>query len=157
MKLSSDKSKRFTIGFSLPETMIAAAIGSFMFAALHACFAAGFASVKATREHLRATQVVLQRLECMRLCTFDQLTNTVINPRSFTDHFDNSGSGSGVTYNGTFTTSIPASGTVPEAYRTNMMLVTVAASWTSGNIQRNESMQTYVTRDGIDNYVVNGR
>jgi len=35
--------------------------------------------------------------------------------------------------------------------------VTVAASWTSGNIQRNESMQTYVTRDGIDNYVVNGR
>jgi len=143
-------------GFSLPETMVAVLITGVMFAALHACFASGFASVKATRERLRASQVILEKLEGIRLCSFDQITNTVINPRSFTAYYDNAG-GTSIVYDVTFTPSIPAVGTLPEAYRTNMFLLTVDASWTSGKIRCNESMQTYVTRDGMDNYVLNGR
>src|SRR5690242_17777270 len=123
MKLSFPKLNRSRIGFSLPETMVAVLIAGIMFTALHACFASGFAAVKATRERLRATQVILHRMEGIRLCGFDQITNTVINPRSFTEYFDNAG-GTGIVYDVRFTPSVPAAGTLPDAYRTNMLLIT---------------------------------
>jgi len=157
MKSTFSTQRQRAAGFTLLETMMAVLIAGLMFTALHACFACGFSSVKVARERLRATQVILRRIEGLRLCSFDQLTNTVINPQSFTEYYDPSGAGAGAIYNVTLTPAIPATGTVPDAYRTNMMLVTIAASWTSGNVEHRESMQTYFTRNGIDDYVVNGR
>jgi len=147
-------------GFTLVESAVALTIGAIMLTSLYGCFASGFASVKASRENTRATQILLTRMEAIRLCTFDQLTNTVYNPQSFTESFapkDDATRSGGTVYNGTFATSVPAAGSLPDSYRTNMMLVTVTLNWTSGQMQHTRTMQTYAARDGMAGYVSVGQ
>jgi len=147
-------------GFTLVESVMAIGLASIMFIALHACFAAGFSMVGVTREDLRATQIIIQRMERVRLCTFDQLKNSSLNPPSTIEYYDpaNQGKGQGgVAYTVTFASSIPPAGSLAEAYRTNMLLINVGASWNSGNIKRSRSMQTYVSKDGMQAYVSDGQ
>jgi len=162
MKLNQDTNKcnRSAAGFTLVESAVALTIGAIMLTSLYGAFASGFATVKVNRENLRATQIMLTKLEGIRLCTFDQLTNTVYNPGTFSESFDpkdDATHAGGVTYNGTYTSVVPAAGSLPEAYRTSVLLVTVNLNWTSGNIQHSRSMQTYAARDGIAGYVSVGR
>ena len=130
-----------------------------MFTALYAGFSYGLATMGVTRQDLRATEIILQRLERVRLCSFSQVTDTSINPATSTEYYDpadqSSGYG-GVPYTLTFSATVPASGALPDAYRTNMLLVTVGAAWTSGNLQHSRSMQTYVAQNGIQSYVATG-
>lgn len=146
-------------GFTLVESAVALTIGAIMLTSLYGCFAAGFNMVKVSRENARATQIMLTRLEAIRLSTFDQLTNTVYYPRTFTESFDPkdaAAQAAGVVYSGTFTPSTPVVGSLPESYRTNMMLVTVTVNWTSGKLPHTRTMQTYAAKDGIQSYVVDG-
>ena len=147
-------------GFTLIESAVALTIGAIMLTSLYGCFASGFATVKASRENTRATQILLTKMEAIRLCTFDQLTNTVYNPRTFTGSFDptDDATRSGeVVYNGTFATSVPSVGSLPDSYRTNMLLVSVTLNWTSGQMQHTRTMQTYAARDGISGFVSLGQ
>jgi hypothetical protein len=146
--------------FTVPEALIAVLLAALMLVALYGCFASGFSMMRVSREDLRATQIILQRMERLRLCTFDQVQNPNINPPIVMEYFDpvnKDKGGGGVGYTVTFTSSYPPMGTVPLAYRTNMLLVTVKASWISGKNKCNRSMQTYVTRDGIEGYVSTGK
>ncbi len=149
--------------FALTETILAMALGAVMLSAMYSSFASGYSTVRVTREDLRATQVLLKRMERIRLCSFDQVTNYSYNPPTFIDYYDpqtqTNADSSGTVYSGTFTSSVPAFGSLPEAYRTNMLLVTVGVAWTSGAIQQQHharSMQTYVARDGMEGYVSDG-
>jgi len=84
----------------------------------------------------------------------------VYNPSTFTDYFDptdQSSGGGGSTYTGSFVASLPASGTLPDSYRTNMLLVTVGISWNSYNHQHTNWMQSLVARNGMETYVVAGK
>jgi type II secretory pathway pseudopilin PulG len=146
--------------FTLTESVIAVALGSMMLGGVYACFVWGFGTVRMARENLRATQIMMKHLEGLRLCSFTQLTNTNYNPATFTDYYDpkdqSSGAG-GAVYSGTYSATVPASGTLPDSYRTNMMLITIGVTWTSGNVQRSRSMQTYIAQNGIDSYVSTGQ
>ncbi len=147
-------------GFTLTETVVAIALGSMMFAGIYTCFAWGFGTVRTARENLRATQIILKRMETIRLCNFTQLTDTNYNPATFTDYYDpkdQSGGMGGAVYSGTYTALMAASGALPDSYRSNMLLITIGVSWTSGNVQRSRSMQTYVAQNGIDGYVATGQ
>jgi hypothetical protein len=131
-----------------------------MLTSLYGGFASGFSTVRASRESQRASQIMLTKLESIRLCSFDQLSSTTYNPASWSEYFDPtdaSNGGGGIVYTGSYTASIPAPGTLPEVYRTNMSLVTVSVSWTSGTLQHSRSMQTYAARDGIQAYVSAGK
>jgi hypothetical protein len=143
-------------GFSLTETVIAVALSAIMVGALYACCGFGFKTIEVTREDLKASQIMLSRLEAIRLCTFSQVTNPTNNPATFTEYFDSKNQ-KGVVYNGTFSAALPPVGTIPEGYRTNMLLVSVGLSWTSDNIARYRNYQTYVARDGIEGYISAGR
>lgn len=146
-------------GFTLAETVVAVLLASIMFLAIYACFGSGWGMIKMTSQDLRATQVLMQRLERIRLCDFTQVTNASVNPPTSIEYFDpkNQGAGKGgVAYTITYSSAIPASGTIPDAYRTSMFLVTVGAWWTNGTTVHNRSMQTYVARDGIQSYVLKG-
>jgi len=157
---NTNRTNRSAAGFALIESTVALSIGSIMLTSLYGAFACGFATVRTSRESLRATQIMLTKLEGIRLGTFRQLTNTVYYPGTFTESFDpkdDATNGGGVVYNGTFTTTVPPSGTLPDVYRTNMFLVTVTLNWTSCNMSHTNSMQTYAARDGIENYVAVGR
>ncbi len=122
---------------------------------LYACFAGGFSIVRVARENLRATQIIVERMEAIRLSPYKSLTNAASFPASVTEYYNDSGQTNGtagaaytVTYNWA-----PGSIALPPAYRTNMLLITVGATWKSGNVQRSRSMQTYAARWGIQRYV----
>jgi prepilin-type N-terminal cleavage/methylation domain-containing protein len=149
-----------TSGFTLIEGLVAMTLGAIMFAAIYTGLAWGFSNVQSNRANLRATQILVKRAENIRLCPFEQITDTSYNPATFTDYFDPKNQptgGGGAVYHGTFTASFPTEGSIPESYRTNMLLVTIGASWTSGNTTHSRSLQTYVARKGLQEYVSAGQ
>jgi len=77
------------LAFSLVEVMVAASIMAIIFAALFAGISSTFSLMDVTRENLRATQIMVSRLEGLRLCAWsnNQLFNTSVVPTNFTDSF----------------------------------------------------------------------
>ena len=138
--------------FTLIETVVATFLAAIMLPAIYASTAAGFGMVQVTRENLRATQIILQRAEAIRLSPYKLLQDPTSYPTNSTDYFCSSGKTNGAAYSITYNWQ-PGPTSLPPSYRTNMLLVTVTASWASGNAQRTRSMQTYVARYGIQSYV----
>jgi hypothetical protein len=142
------------------ETVVALPIAAVFVLSLYGLFGLGFNVVGQSREDLRATQIMLKQVERIRLCPFNQLTNTVYNPQTLTDYFDPTGQptgGGGTVYTVTFSATTPSSGTLPDSYRTSMLLVTVGTTWTSGKVRHTRSMQTYVAQNGMESYISAGR
>jgi type II secretory pathway pseudopilin PulG len=149
-----------TSGFTLIEGVVAMGLGAMLFTAIYAGLAWGFANVQSNRANLRATQILVKRAEGIRLCPFDQITNPTYNPATFTEYFDpkdQSTGGGGTVYTGTFSANVPPAGSIPDSYRINMLLVTIGVSWTTGNTPHSRSLQTYVARKGIEDYVATGQ
>ena len=117
----------------------------------------GFIVLQTTREDVRATQILMQKMEAVRLCTWSELNS----PSSFTfkENYDPlSGTNqTGTVYYGNV--SIQAATNVPNnlSYSANMALVTVNLNWTNSNrgvaIPHNRQMQTQVARYGLQNYI----
>ena len=140
--------------FTLAETLVATLIAGVMLSALFTGLATAFSTVQATRENLRATQILVQRMEAVRLASYNTLQNPAVYPTNSTEYYCPSGQtgAKGAAYSIQYNwTNGPS--TLPPSYRSNMMLVTITASWNSGNVQRSRSMQSYVARYGIQRYV----
>lgn len=163
MKLEANR-KNWTgkrdAGFSLLEVLIAVTVMAIIYAGLFVGVTTTFNLLQTTRENLRATQIMVSRLERLRLCAWsdDQLFNTNVVPVKFTDSFYplglNSSTNSGTVYVGTMTIAKAPNLNPAASYRTNMALVTVTVSWTNGiNNVHTRSMCTYVARYGMQNYV----
>jgi len=149
-----------TSGFTLIEGLVAMSLGAILFAGIYTGLAWGFANVQSNRANLRATQILVKRAENIRLCPFDQILNTTYNPTDFTEYYDpknRANGGGGTVYNGTFAASVPPAGSIPEAYRADMLLVTIGVSWMSGTTLHSRTLQTYVARKGIQEYVSTGQ
>jgi len=143
-------------GFTLTETLVAMVIAGVMLPSLFTGLASSFSTMQATRENLRATQIIVQRMEAARLAPFKTLQDPTAYPTNSTEYYSPSGQPSGkggtaytVTYNWA-----PGPSSLPPSYRTNMMLVTVTAAWTSARVPRTRSMQSYVARYGIQRDIV---
>src|SRR6266568_499191 len=59
--------------FTLIETVMATFLAAIILPAIYASTAAGFGMVQVTRENLRATQIILQRAEAIRLSPYKLL------------------------------------------------------------------------------------
>jgi type II secretory pathway pseudopilin PulG len=151
-------SRRAHAAHSLPEAIIAVVVVGTMLVSLYAGFTSGFAVVRLARENLRATQIMLQHMESVRLYTWSQLQNPEHHLKpTFVDYFDPLGEPSqGVIYSGSVTLSPPVD--FPAAYSNDVRVVTVSVYWTNYNgdfeIVRGRQMQTLVARHGIQNYVL---
>jgi len=112
--------------------------------------------VQASRENLRATQILQQYSEIIRLYTWDQLTNVNFLPHPFTTNwtfYPIGGSGNqGVTYTGTL--SVDNNADLVEAYAANTKKVTFTLTWTSGNMPHQRQMTTYVSQYGLHKYYI---
>jgi len=148
--------------FTLAEVMVAVVLMLLMALALYAGFTQGFAILRLSQENLRATQILVRQMENVRLYTWSQITDTKYLPRSFTASYDptSAGGNTGTVYYVKIDapTVPPASSGLPEGYRTNMYLINVTVYWTnvmsvSNIIGRSRSMQTYVAKYGIQNYI----
>jgi Tfp pilus assembly protein PilV len=142
-------------GHTLAEVLVAAAFLGISVISLYTGFFSGFQVTHMSRENVRATQILLKKVETIRLCSWEQLSNF---PASFQETFDTrplENGGRNLLYYGTVTFD-PADAVGDTSYKTNMLLVTVSLTWTNLNgrapIVHQQQMQTHIARYGSQNY-----
>lgn len=158
-------SSRGIRAFSLIEAMVAACIVGVLFVSLYGGITAGFGALSSARENLRATQVMIDKMETLRLYSWTQVStfgsSTSYIPSTFTESFyptttnysestvSTGATGSGFIYYGTV--AITNSG-FSQNYSNSVKLVTITVNWTNG-VARSQTMSTYVGQYGIQNYI----
>jgi prepilin-type N-terminal cleavage/methylation domain-containing protein len=136
--------------FTLPEVLVAIGISSLMLSALYASFTFGYTEVKMCRQELRATQIMVEQMEMVRLLPITNLVNFTTNV--YADPIDQSAGGGGTVYSMKFTTNkVVMSGVNYQV--NNMRLITATVTWTNGNIIRTNTMQTFFAKNGLQTYV----
>ena len=141
-----------TRAYTLAEILVCVLIINIGAAGLMGCFKYAFFVTGLFRENQRATQVMLERAEAIRLCSWDQVRSNGFIPPTFTDYFDPTASTNtkGVVYNGTVAiTPFPFN----TSYKDSMRQLTLIVQWQSGAINRHRTNVTYIAKDGIQNYV----
>ncbi len=119
-------------------------------AALLTGITSGFFTMRMARENLRATQIILEKVETIRLYSWDQINTPDFIPATFTQVYDPTRTNSaGLTYSGTMTITTPA---IPNSYKDDLRMLTVNLSWTTGSIPRTRQFSTFIARDGLQNY-----
>ena len=143
--------------FTLAECLIAVVIVMMMAISLWAGLSFDFVVLKTARENLRATQILTQKMEAIRLLTWSQLSNC---PASFQEYYYPSGTTNntaGVLYQGTITVGTADSIPDTAAYKSQIRLVTATICWTNYNggqpIIHTRQMQSQVACLGMQNYV----
>ena len=143
--------------------MVALCVVMVVFVAVFGTMTMGLSTTQASRENLRATQIMLDKMEGIRLYNWTQLTNSSFLVSSFTNWFfetnnigATSATGNGVMYTGSI--SVATSTNMPSVYSNAMRVVTVTVGWNSGNwlqspITHTRSMATYVSQNGMQNYI----
>ena len=144
-----------SFGFTLVETLVATVVAVTILSAHYLSFAAGLAIVTVTREDLRAYQILLKRMEAIRVSGYSQLTDPAKYPPSVTEYYCEkykTNGNAGVAYTVTYSAAA-APTTLPPTYRTNVLEVRVGVSWASGNVLRTREMRTFVARSGVQSYI----
>jgi len=94
-------------GGTLIEVVVAIAILGIMGGGIISSINYGLFMMRLARENARATQIMLEKLETIRLYNWTEVTNTGFVPSTFTDVYDPQGATNqqGAVYNGTMTVS----------------------------------------------------
>jgi hypothetical protein len=152
MRVFVNKLQRVNQAYTLAEVMVAVGVFVVMVLALYMGFAASFSVIQSARENLRATQILMQRMETVRLYTWNQLTNSTYVKPTFTDSY----SPLGVTFHGSVAVTSPTHLGSP-TYVNNMKLVTVTVIWTNAvggaGVEHRREMVTQVAQFGLQNYI----
>jgi prepilin-type N-terminal cleavage/methylation domain-containing protein len=147
--------RRRSAAFTLVEVMIGVGILGIMMVSFYGGFAFAFAEIRVARENVRATQILEERMEVVRLLNWDQLVNMPgYIPSTFSAPF----------YSENITNPPPDdflfSGTVnvanaplTETYAEDLRMITIEVKWTSGKILRKRKMTTFVSQYGMQKYV----
>ncbi len=140
--------------FTLVEVLVAGAILGTVTAAYYSALSSGFAVVASTREDLRATQIMTQKIEALRLCTWSQITNF-----NFQESYNPIGNpqSKGDTYFGTVSIGAASGITNNPSYYPNIRQVRVDVTWTNytsgAPLTHKRSMLTQIARYGLQNYL----
>ena len=88
-------------GFSLVESMVGFLILGVTVAALCGGFSFGFNTIKLSQEEVRADQIMVQKLESLRLYDWTNVVKPGFITSNFTAYYTTSNAVRGITYNGT--------------------------------------------------------
>ena len=141
---------------ALAEVVMATAIVAILGGGVVSTINYGLFVMRIARENQRATQVMVERLESIRLYNWDQVTSGSFIPTSFTESYDPSAptNSQGVRYFGTLSVQAPVFSGATPAYVANMRQFTVTLQWTNaGRVPHLRTLTTYVAKNGIQNYV----
>jgi hypothetical protein len=144
------RGKRRLFGFSLVEVTVGMAVVGTSAIALFSGFTSGFFTMQMARENLRATQIMLEKTETIRLYSWDQINTAGFIPATFTARYDPNSTNSGIIYQGQMVIS-PC--TLNTSFSNDMRTVTVTLTWTTGALNRSRSFTTYIARNGLQNYI----
>lgn len=150
MKINLSQKNAFTI----LEAVIGMMVCGIVFVSLYAGISQGFKVTQISRENLRATQVMVERLESVRLNTFEQLessgfvpTNAVEEPYYWVNNTNFGG------FNYSVTVTISNSPLADVSYSNDLKLVNVKVTWTTGGLLRTREMSTLIARNGLQAYI----
>lgn len=152
------KRRKCEAGFTLAEVVVSSGIIGISCISLVLALSTGFCTVQATRENLRATQIMVQKLETLRLYNWTELQSSNYVDPAFSTYFNPTAS-NGVFYVGKITLGAPTNLPPNLPYSNQMFSVTVSLCWTNyvrgQPIVHNREMQTYSAMYGVQNYVYN--
>jgi len=140
--------------FTLVEVIVSCLLIGGMALSLYVGMSQGFSVVQLARENLRATQILQEKMEAIRLVSWTQLNTEGFVPRTFTAPFyateqDDTDS---LIYRGqVLITNVPFN----ESYSPDLRLVVAEVTWMAGNVPRHRSMRTLVSEYGLQNYIYN--
>jgi prepilin-type N-terminal cleavage/methylation domain-containing protein len=143
---------RANAGFTLIEVLVTVCVLGIGLAALYSGIGYGFKCIGLAREERRATQILLEATETLRLYDWDQLHDPNFLPSAVTYAYDPSSTGNhGITY----TNRINVTPVLPavENYLNNLSQVTVALDWSNGSAPHHREITTFITRRGLQGYV----
>ena len=134
--------------------MVACAILAIMVVALFGGISFGFSNITIARQNLRATQIALEKMEIVRLYSWEQVNSNGFVPSVFTAPFFPSLNGNdtngGVTYYGTIEISkLKFNAT----YDDDMREVLVRLNWTNKNVAQSVEMSTFISQYGMHRYI----
>jgi hypothetical protein len=157
MKLNRHQNRRprkYSLGFSLIEATIGMGTVATVVVALYGALTASFSGVKMARENLRATQILVEKMDTIRLYSWDQIKTPGFIPTKFEVPFDptgaKNGTGAGVRYYGTVTFT---DGPTDVSYGTDLKWVKVTLQWKTGNLERKREFSSMVCRNGLQSYI----
>jgi type II secretory pathway pseudopilin PulG len=139
-------------GMTLVDVVMSVFLLGVMASGIFGSFTYGFTAIQMVRENQRATQILLEKVETIRLYNWDQVNAAGFIPTNFSDVYDPQAAGGsqGITYNGTVSVgSVPFS----TSYSSRMRQLCVTLDWTSRGIPRSRALTTYIAQDGLQNYV----
>jgi type II secretory pathway pseudopilin PulG len=150
-------------GFTLPEGLFGIAIMGTVFVTLYTGMTTGFDSIRRSRENLRATQILLEKFETIRLYNWTQVNTPGFIPTNFIAYFDPGKAFSntnglalgvdkpaGAVYTGVVTI---ANAPISEIYSNDLRVITVQLTWTSNGRVNRRSLSSHIARYGLQNYV----
>jgi hypothetical protein len=139
-----------TSGFTLVEAIISAGILGLVVVGIYAAITTNVALVELCRENGSATQILTEKLDTIRLYNWDQINSNGFVPKTFTVALDPSNTNGRPYYTGTV---VIAAAPVTEPYSPELRQVTVTLNWLSGRRPQTRSMTTFVTRNGLQEYI----
>src|SRR5260370_9223533 len=139
----SSRLRRKLAGFSMIEVTIGMGVIGTTCAALLTGITTGFFTMRMARENLRATQIILEKVETIRLYSWDQINTAGFIPATFTEFYIPTRTNStGLLYNGTMTIA-PAP--ITNSYSADITLLTINLSWPTGYIHRTRHFSTFIS------------
>ncbi len=141
--------------FTLVEVIFAVALLGILSVSLYGGLAFGFTQIQLSREDERATQILSERMEVVRLLNWDQLVNFAgYVPSTFKASYSitnptNAPAGS-LIYSGTV---VVTNAPISETYSNEMRMIQITLTWQSGKVTHQRTMTTFAARYGLQNYV----
>lgn len=137
--------------FSLIEVIVAIAIVGLVIGTFYTALTHGFTVLRMEYEDRRATQILIQKAETIRLYSWDQINLNGFIPATFTVAYDPQSAKSGVTYTGTISVVDAPLGT--PYCGGELKQVSVRLNWTTGQLARQRELKTFIARYGLQTYV----
>jgi type II secretory pathway pseudopilin PulG len=152
------------MAFTVIEVLIAMALSGIAIAAIMTSISGGLKTVTQARDSFRATQIMAQKLEVIRLFTWTQLNDTnFLATNSFTEVYDplaTASTNQGIIYSGIYKI---ADFPYPVTYSNALKLLTVQLTWTNGTIVNSNrvtipyvhtrTMDTVICSNGLQRYI----
>lgn len=155
--------KRPVAAFTLVEALLGMMVVTLCFGGLFAGLRLGLQTVDATQDELAATRIMTEKLDTIRLYSWDKVVVPGYIPAKFTEQHLGAGvmvnllgsSQRGITYHGTTTiqTNSAVAAGMHASYRSNVCFVEVSLAWTNGSGPHTANMSSLISKNGLQNYV----
>ena len=154
MKLVATTNLRKTqLAFTMIDAVVGMGVLGIVLLSLFASFSFGFGVIQNSQEELRATQILQEKMEIIRLYKWTQLTTPGFVLTNFNEPLVSKGSNY---FGGTI--SIKNTTNAPSVYNTNLREVVVTLKWTNNikgtnKVVRSRTTRSFVSRYGLQNYI----